>query len=369
MAEYIEIQHEGFRWRTLFSSKEKRLFYLYKGKIHIKPPGEHRPGLFSLIKSIGYVSLFPKAIEVKIPELLTRDGIPMEAEISAQISVYDDESALKKVILDEKEQELLTKTAIASLCRTECLKSDYIDIHTVLPQLIELVIVKLVEDRKASRIAHEVQSLSVLKFRSHDNELSKTTLEKAKAIHNAQQEISKLKHEQDKTRLQTERDMLEAEAKAQLEHLRLESELAIQRAKAEAEIARLQMELAIKEEAARIFKLPGGETVLFPKESFELEKERVRALASAHKSLEKFHEFLMKYAVQGAEIKGQLEMFRAAFEKQYGISITSPLDSLPELSQQQDSADVAADGSKPGSQAENDAMDSADSDENDSTTT
>ena len=359
---WVELKLKGIIWETFESSHERRLFRFHNEAITFYPIGNHQIGFFD-VDGIGWVTTTPLPQSLKIPNLFSKDAVAFSAELDVTAKVVPNETAMQRLILSPTSQLTILQqmglTALQSFCRV--LEFGELGTKLVPSELMALL------RRATDPCSFEVTNLVVRSIKPIDEDLAMVSIEKSRALHRrdaerakwgfelemerAGRELTSQRLHGDKLfeaqRMRHELELAEhcAEAEIRVTKIRAAAdvEIAKQKAKAESEIAEQKAEadieivkkktaatqlLRIEEEKAlkakkELADSKAGILVLFPDQVFALKMAEVQA---RNKYLGDFDKEVLRQAVRGAEVSGELAMLRQVAGKMFGVSITEARD-------------------------------------------
>jgi hypothetical protein len=248
----------------------------------------------------------------------TSDSIPIRIQVRPTIAPADDPILLKRLIADVSGQEGQAADAIIA-CLQEIFSTEaYEAAITSLPRISASVVARARDRLQAVVIAFRLHDILIAELQAEDQELASAALEKAKSARRARDELAGLNHQRELLRIRAELEHQEAENRNKLKRAQAESDATIAKAETLSSIERRKLELQVTREMALIAKDPEGRTVLFPKEAFNVEVERIRNESRIDKEL-------LRYAVYGAAVLKEQEVLRAIIRRQ-GYIIEQPTE-------------------------------------------
>jgi len=368
MAKFIEIFKAS--WLDVQNSTtEKRVATLLSNTpFKIYAPDEQYSGaLFRTYDSYALIDMTTNKEEFVIrDQLVTSDGIGIEAKLTINYQIIDEEEKIRKALVNMNgEKDLLLHSIIRRL--QEFIKDfKSVDIKKEVSNSTTMLYDKLSAIEKESATCFHIRSISIANFSILNSDINSIVSKSLKDIEteNAQKEITKIKLEkagleQDfkiseakgqielekiKAQNELELDKLKEQHKLEIEKNKQTNQIELEKQKLEVDKLRHQNELIYKLEQADALQTEHGKFALFPEEMFNvLKKELELKLANNNDKQKILSQFLQLSLNNNQSYQsGQLNAMKAFLSRHLniqlselnldggGIDITKEVDKLPE---------------------------------------
>lgn len=364
------------------STKEKRVATLIDGSPHkiYKADEQYSGSLFRLFDQYAIIDMGTNKEDFSIKDqLITSDGVGVEAKFTLNYNIIDEEEKIRKAIVNvDGERDLLVQSITRRL--QEFIKNHKaIDVRKEVSNATTLLIEKLPQIEKESDTCFHVRSISIANFLIQNSDLNTIVSKSLKDIEteNAQKEITRIKLEKasleqsfkvNEAKGQIELEKLKAANELELEKLKEQHKLEIEKnkqanqielekQKLEVEKIKHQNEILHKLEQADVLQTEHGRFAFFPEEMFNvLKKELELKLANNNDKQKILSQFLQLSLNNNQSYQsGQLNAMKAFLSRHLNIQLTEQnLDTgTVDLAKEIDKLPVATEKKKDENSTEN----------------
>lgn len=278
----------GFWPQSVESSQQKRLYTLSPGSIRVYPLGLHRISTLRNTTEAGFVWMMPQSLpQIEIGALQSQDGLGLTVSVEVSVVVTDSEPTIKAVIMDDAQQiDALKRQLLLALQRISSGKTyDQISktLHDVADQLKADVNKKAASDKSGAFLVFDC---AVVDCSLEDSEIQEMRRHTLRASEEARKSAEEHKHviELEQRQAESQREKAELERRLAAEALRHRIEMETLESDARARENRLQqrlqnekelLEIEVAKAKADLAASAAGTRVLYPDETFGLERLRL----------------------------------------------------------------------------------------------
>ena len=288
VASWTEALQIGVWPKSVESSLQKRLYTLSPGSIRIYPIGIHRVSTLRNTTEAGFIWMMPQSLpQIEIGTLQSQDGLALSMTVEVSVAVADSESTIKAVILDDAQQtDTLKRQLLLVLQRISSTKTyDQLSktVHEIADQLKADVNKKALSDRSGAYI---VMDCAVVDCSLEDSEIQEMRRHALRANEEARRSAEEHRHivELEQRQAESQREKAELERRFasesrlhRLEMEKLESDAKARENRLQQQLQKekelLELEVAVAK--ADLAASSAGTRVLYPDESFGLDRLRL----------------------------------------------------------------------------------------------
>jgi len=348
MAKFIEIFKAS--WSDVQNStKEKRVATLLDNTPYkIYPIGEqYSAALFRTYNQYALIDMGTNKEEFAIKDqLITLDGVGVEAKLIINYNIVDEEESIRKAIVNiTGEKDLLLQSITRRL--QEFVKNfKAVDVRKEVSNATTLLIGKLQLIEIECKTCFQIRSISVANFAILNSDLNSIVSKSLKDIEteHAQREITKIKL--DKANLEQSFKVNEAKGQIELEKIKAQNELELEKLKEqhkleieknkqanlielekqklEVEKLKHQNEILHKLEQADALQTEHGKLAFFPEETFNILKKELELKLANNNDKQKILSQFLQLSLNNNQSyqSGQLNAMKAFLSRHLNIQLT-----------------------------------------------
>jgi len=387
MAKFIETFKAS--WADLQNStKEKRVATLIDGIPHkIYKVGEQYSGsLFKSYNQYAIIDMGTNKEDFSIKEqLITSDGVGIEAKLILNYNIVDDEEKIRKAIVNISGERDLIVQSITRQLQDFVRHFKAVSIKKEVANASKMLIEKIPLIEKESDTCFHIRNISVGSFIIQNSDLNAIVSKSLKDVEteNAQREITRIKLEKasleqsfkvNEAKSQIELEKIKAQNELELEKLKEQHKLDIEKnkqsnqielekQKLEIEKLKRQNEILHKLEEAEALQTEHGKFAFFPEEMFNVIKKELELKLANNNDKQKILSQFLQLSLNNNQSyqSGQLNAMKAFLSRHLNIQlseqsidspeidITKEPEKLPEINQKatEDSTKIASKGEMP----------------------
>lgn len=348
------VEMESRSLKAFPSTRERRLVWIKHGSpVKVLLVGSHFPSPFGADR-IAYVRMIPRRVKIEFAEdVLTRDRVPVDGEAVLELVIIDEETAIKKMVLNSAEEERLAKDSFVACLQLAAGLFTYDEMLRDQAKFVDHLTSQLGKRLQANASSLRVEDVFLLRLAAADEEIAKAALQRAQAEERSATELVLLSRVREKQQLEAEVEKEHVQHQHMIEGERVEREIEVSRKRQEIlrlelqnealrdqeqrnlelEKAKVEAQIRIEEaiaKAAAAEKLDSDEAKLsfYPKEWWQ-----ARLLELEIKKYKVQQEFELQKRQLGAHAaftEGQADALKAVLSTQQQLTLREAPYALPE---------------------------------------
>lgn len=321
MASWISV--ERARWMETYSTKERRLVTVASGSpLDVIPIGKFIvPLLLRSFDSLAYVNMGPKQVNVSLTgNASTSDGVPIEGKVDVQVIISDDESSIKRMVIDPVEEERLLSASILTSVQETLASCTWYQVMSFGDGLSKTAEQKLSEALRITTSCFAVKSVTVQDIRPKNKTLAES-LEKAaqaKEDEKLQRDLASLRAERVVFERRAKEDELQSELR--LQQLQYQHELDREREQLKLEHEKVKAKNSAMKELSELLKTEEGRIAALPNEMFGYLIKELEVRVTDEQERKRLYRELLR---TGQSFQaGQFSAMKAFIEQQFGVHLS-----------------------------------------------